>query len=635
MSAGLLASGPRIRTCGESAGTEEGALGGQSIPKSGEVPDAPASPPAPPTPAVPPAMPLEPAKPPLDDAPVPPAPPKEGATPSSLSPHPMVTLAMNTPRIAPRIGADERRIRAAPKHAEDRTSVPLGTEQKCPPTRRGDAEARAGGHGRTPRHPRYLDRPNLVQKPLHAVQCGLPRAYSGAVMSDRNTGWASALGVVFVALAAAPLACSASDDNGGTTSNFGGSGGSSASGGSGATSNGGSGGVNVGGGGGVACPGGQKTTVSGTVFAPTQVSPDPIPNVSVYVPSGSVDPFPPGVACVRCGAESPSVTRTVSGSDGSFVLENVPAGNDVPLVLQAGRWRRQVTIPSVTACTETPLPADLTRLPRNKAEGDIPKMALQTGAVDALECLLMKLLDPAEITDPSGNGRVHLYKGSGGDASPSLPPSSELWGDSTRLDDYDVVLFPCDFTSSTEPAIPQNGVDNLMSYVDSGGRLFLTHGGGKWLKETSPAPYPGLVQFDNQPDPKSPLPSIVDNSFPKGQIFAAWLVNVGISSTLGQIDVDAAQWYVDSVNAPAQRWIYSISPGTVQHFTFNTPVGAAEKDQCGRVLFSNFHVQSNANGTFPSYCTSLDQPLSTNEKIIEFMLFDTTGCVQSDQAPVK
>lgn len=440
---------------------------------------------------------------------------------------------------------------------------------------------------------------------------------------------------------AAASACGG-DDDGGTASNAGGTSGSASGGGSAAGGAGGSsasgGGIGIGGsGGGVSCPGGKKTTVSGTIYAPTKVSPDPLPNVAVYVPAGAVKPFDPEVACVRCGEESPSVTRTVSKSDGSFVLENVPAGTDVTLVLQAGRWRRQIKVPTVTACEDTKLAAEQTRLPRNQSEGDIPKMALQTGYVDGLECLLTKILDPAELTAPSGSGRVHLFKGSGADASPALPASSTLWDDPEKLDDYDVVFFPCDFTSSsTEPAMPPSAVANLKAYVDVGGRLFLTHGGGKWLKENSPAPYPGIAQFNNQPDPTSPLASLVDTSFPKGQIFAEWLVAVGVSTTLGQIAVESAQWYVDSVAAPAQRWIHSPSPVTVQHFTFNTPIGAAEKDQCGRILFSNFHVKAPpSNATYPAHCTDVDKPLTTNEKVIEFMLFDTTGCVQSDKDPVK
>src|SRR6185295_18565530 len=96
----------------------------------------------------------------------------------------------------------------------------------------------------------------------------------------------------------------------------------------------------------VACGGAATTTVSGTVYAPNGI--DPLYGALVYVPNAPVAPFPPGVACDQCGAQasgSPLVS-TVTGPDGTFHLQNAPAGASIPLVLQLGRWRRQVVIPS-------------------------------------------------------------------------------------------------------------------------------------------------------------------------------------------------------------------------------------------------------------------------------------------------
>jgi hypothetical protein len=156
-----------------------------------------------------------------------------------------------------------------------------------------------------------------------------------------------------------------------------------------------------------------STTVSGTVLAPNGV--DPLVSVLVYVPNGTVQPFKPNVACDICGApasDSPLV-QTVTTVDGTFTLTNVPVGANIPLVIQTGRWRRQVTIPNVVSCTDTPVASSLTRLPRNQGEGDIPLMAFATGYVDALECVLRKVgVDDAEFTAPGGGGRCISTKGS-------------------------------------------------------------------------------------------------------------------------------------------------------------------------------------------------------------------------------
>jgi hypothetical protein len=69
--------------------------------------------------------------------------------------------------------------------------------------------------------------------------------------------------------------------------------------------------------------------------------------------------------------------------------------------------------------------------------------------------------------------------------------------------------------------------------------------------------------------------------------------------------------------------------------TFNTPVGAAAAAQCGRVVFSDFHVAASAlvttYGTFPSNCKT--GALSAQEKALEYMLFDLTSCISPDYVP--
>src|SRR6266849_5709950 len=391
----------------------------------------------------------------------------------------------------------------------------------------------------------------------------------------------------------------------------------------------------------VACPDGGATTLTGKVYDPSgQV---PLYNAVVYVPNGQTQPFTPGVSCDRCGAVttgSPLVT-TLTGPDGTFSLQNVPTGSNIPLVIQIGRWRRQVTIPAVPACASTPITdVNLVRLPRNKSEGDIPQMAIATGNADPFECLLLKMgISASEFTAPTGNGRVHYYRQNGIDMSPSAPPASTLWSDGGTLRNYDVVLLPCEGAQNLKPAL---ATQNIIDYTAAGGRVFTTHYGYVWVAYAqNPFPTtgdwrPDPQQLDNPPDP---FTVTVDQSFPKGSAFAQWLRNVDAGTTLGSINLHETRHDLWAADGGSTRWLYG-QVGTnpsVQHMTFNTPVnppGQADGGaglQCGRLVFSDFHVTTAAltgQPTFPASCA--DAGLTPQEKALVFMLFDVSSCIQSD-----
>ncbi len=143
----------------------------------------------------------------------------------------------------------------------------------------------------------------------------------------------------------------------------------------------------------------------------------PVYNARVYIPLDVMPGKPAsGASCDRCSNTFVASTFTSTNPDGSFELTDVPAGENIPLVISVGKWQRIITLPKVEPCGSLKLDPETTRLPRNQSEGNIPKIALTTGGADAMECLLRKSklgIDDSEFTLPDGNGRVNLYSGGG------------------------------------------------------------------------------------------------------------------------------------------------------------------------------------------------------------------------------
>jgi hypothetical protein len=401
-----------------------------------------------------------------------------------------------------------------------------------------------------------------------------------------------------------------------------------------------------------ACAGGARTSVSGTVYDPAGKV--PLYGVTVYVPNAPLAPVAEGVTCLACTAPSgdPIATATTD-SAGRFKLDDVPVGAAIPLVIQVGKWRRETTIANVAACVDNPVAdRNTTRLPRNKTEGHLPRIALTTGGLDALECLLRKVgIDDTEFTPESGTGRVNLFAG-GNPADRSgvgtnryastlnggvaFTTATGWWDDLQNLLKYDILLHACD--GLPNPASGVKGpaaLQAFQSYTYAGGRAFLSHWQNYWV-ERGPAPFPTVASFDDFPDLPVPFTATIDTTFPKGLALAEWLVNVGGSATIGSVVIQGAQHTIATVGPVAQRWIYSTDPASTQYLSFNTPIApAAGQPQCGKVVVSDIHVSSGSGNAatddvsapevpFPTGCRTRD--LSPQEQVLEFMLFDLSAC---------
>jgi hypothetical protein len=412
----------------------------------------------------------------------------------------------------------------------------------------------------------------------------------------------------------------------------------------------------------MACGGGGDTTVTGTVFAPNGTL--PLYNVIVYVPNTKVSPLAQGVTCDQCGAAASGnpVVSTLTNPDGTFTLKNVPVGSNIPLVMQLGKWRRQVTIPNVQSCTENKITDhNQTRLPKNQMEGDIPHIALTTGGADNLGCMLPKIgLDASEfgLMKDGYAKAVNIYSAGGAQAPTGATNATPFWKDATQLKAYDLVLLSCEGTENYSANGGGTKDDTSMQavndYLNAGGRIFTTDYMYTWYKySTDPAmksvstipggaPVEG-ADFAGLGGPGDPL--TIDTSFPKGAAWAQWMKTIfPMSSSVknGQVQMDVVFGNISTTDPmKAQIWARSLNQSGSTMYpriqTVNVPVGAATDKQCGKGVHIDAHVDSagapNSDSVTSAYPMGCTHPLSEGEALLAFFFFDLASCIQNDSQP--
>jgi hypothetical protein len=398
--------------------------------------------------------------------------------------------------------------------------------------------------------------------------------------------------------------------------------------------------------------------VSGVVTIPAGTL--PLPDVRVYVPLRPPAPFGDTVTCEPClqGADINALTETTTDIDGRFRLFGVPDGPDIPLVIELGQWRRQIVIPRVETCLENRLDASLTHLPRDRTEGDIPRIALTTGGADAMECLLRKIgIRDTEFTLPADPGRVHLYTARGGTSAYApgfnggalLPDARSWWQTLDNLLPYDIILHSCEGATHGADK-PDAATRALMDYTHAGGRVFLSHFHYIWLSQ-GPSEFRTVAEWANSSSAlQSRQTGFIDRTFERGDQLAQWMEATGsvpgdtfpINEVRGSIqslnDEIAQRWvWIEPVCEPLFAstfpWLCRDDAELTQYFSFNTPVGERPDSQCGRVVFSDIHVSAGdrpgASNPFPSGCVTTE--LSPQEKALVFMLFDLSRCIAPDK----
>ena len=121
-------------------------------------------------------------------------------------------------------------------------------------------------------------------------------------------------------------------------------------------------------------------------------------------------------AAPRFGAPLASALTDTQGRF-TLTLEPVPSTTNVPLVMQVGKWRRQIMIPSLTTCANNALTdKDQTRLPRSQGGGQHPAHRRDDGRRRRARVPAAPDRHRRHASSPTtrGTGRVHLYAGGDG-----------------------------------------------------------------------------------------------------------------------------------------------------------------------------------------------------------------------------
>jgi hypothetical protein len=400
---------------------------------------------------------------------------------------------------------------------------------------------------------------------------------------------------------------------------------------------------------------GCTTTLSGVTHDPAGRL--PLYNVVVYVPSEPLAPLTPGASCETCDGNFSGrpIAATVSDAAGKFTLDISTVGTraNVPLVIQAGKWRRQVTVPAATDCADTPIDAELSRLPKNRAEGDLPRIAVMRAGSDALECLFTKIgVELGEFTPGGTPGAVELFysdlenaeEGTGrmqyqGDTI-DLPKVDALFSDYAALQSYDMVLLSCEGGDDRYDPPDLEQRENLQRYANEGGRLFggHFHNGiidNRELPDDYPE-FPEVVEFADGRENIEPklFTARVNTAFDKGAALADWLVNVGGSTTRGEIAIDDSERTVIATRDDnAVSWIDADTEEgeAALYYGFPTPV---DGPACGRMVFTDVHVAAGTGDSGKEAFPSCSDELSPQQLALAFLIFDLANCVQpTESAP--
>ncbi|MCC6997302.1 MAG: hypothetical protein IT370_21990 [Deltaproteobacteria bacterium] len=422
------------------------------------------------------------------------------------------------------------------------------------------------------------------------------------------------------------------------------------------------------------CPAGKTTQIIGQVFTPK--GDVPVPVARVYV-AKSKNEFPANVACEVCSSPAdPAWVSVLTDVNGRFTLDNVPVptgGGPVELAIQKGRFRRYFTI-NINDCeandltTQTGL-AKLT-LPKNRSEGNLPKIAIATGDYDAMECVMgpngfgldataFDRYDNLTHTFDDGLGGTDTIMGG---TAGTLGNIKALIQDKAKLLTYNILFINCSGDELEKMYATDASLKaNMEEYVRSGGRLYVTDWSYDWVEQVPQfakyITFQGGAQSDTpETNSAAKVGTVPTGDSVSGKVMQPKLLDwlVAIETQLGANSVvnpkpdqvNITHWLVQWVpmigilplanGVGTKLWVEDAAAKSGMQ---SRPLTVSfDYNMCGRVLYTSYHTlgrpDPDGDGLFtpltwrewPNYCSSM--PLSAQERILEYLILEVSDCIQ-------
>ena len=396
--------------------------------------------------------------------------------------------------------------------------------------------------------------------------------------------------------------------------------------------------------------GGAQATISGTTYAPSGI--DPIPRVLVYVTADTTtfSPPPATVSCYACAKPTKALATAVSGADGTFTLSGpaLDAGGSFTFVMDTGSFRHVVRHVTVAPCTPLSLTSAQTRFPGSSSGDDVaPRIMVASdpsGKADVND-KLVRVLDSIGVKYdtvlPDRNG-----KAASGDLFAFLADPAKLAG-------YDIIAIPCGVLGvfTVGSTLPSASFANLQAWLKSGGRLYASDLAYEVIAKTAtagftwapgPAPHAGDDPADSGVglDKLNPPVTSINGTVVDADLLA-WLQAIRVvtapATTIPIVElrdqwgaIDAVSTQTDARGKPLGvtfvtgnvSWYTgtTIGPSAAHPLTAQFDVVNDNGQRCGRAAFTSYHMQSTGSGG----------TLSPQERVLEYLLFQLSRCVNSD-----